>query len=311
MVRIALLGDVHLALSKNTEFERNRFLQLITQLSIKKYDIVIFLGDLFNNPRPTLEEIQLLQFSISKLNQVGIRTIVIDGNHEAVTKSSSTYDYLKIEGLEYLPYNRLDVEDVSIQTLGYSNLDKYVVTNKSDILLSHFRSNFGIIKEEISTKDVSKKANTVILGDIHQKYSPLPNVHYTGSPYSIHFTREPHDYGYIELNIDSGTYKFDHVVLNLPSKRIAVASSTSVSDIEKCIQNPEDLIRIRVHGSSKELEQLPTIPNVTYVTSLILQEQESNVKNYTSTDILETLILAVGDTKVSRNILTNIYKEIT
>lgn len=304
MVKIALVGDVHLTQSKNKEFEANRFVSLCRTISTKKYDMVIFIGDLFDKARPSLEEIQLLQLMVSHLNRVGVRTIVLDGNHEAVNKDSSTYDYLRIEGLEYLSYDMIIVEDVKIHTLGYKNLNKYILLPKCDILLSHFRSNFGIIKEEVNTEEIAKKANTVFLGDIHQVYSPLPNVHYTSSPYGIHFSKENHKHGYIELTVDKGTYEFCNIELELPTKRILDLS------IEACknIQNTTDLLRVRVKGSSEELESLPKYNNVQYVVSLLLQEAETTVN--TKTDILESLIDIVGDTTESRSLLSRVYKEL-
>lgn len=308
MVRIALLGDVHLALNKNSEFERNRFLELIKTISIKKYDVVIFTGDLLDKARPSLEELQLLQFSILNLNHLGVRTIVLDGNHEAVDKNSSTYDYVKLEGLEYLPNDSLEYEGVTINTLGYSNLIKYPLLKKSDILLSHFRSDFGIIKEEIDVKAISKKADLVILGDIHQRYSPYENVHYTGSPYSIHFTSQSHKYGYIELTIDSGSYKHEYVDLELPCKKII---SITQDDLESALTNTKDLLRIKIQGTSKELECLPKQDNVTYITSLTISEQTTNIESTSIgiTDIVGSLVSYLGEP--SREVLTNIYKEIT
>lgn len=304
MVKIALVGDVHLTQSKHKEFEASRFVSLCRTISTKKYDMVIFMGDLFDKARPSLEEIQLLQLMVAHLNRVGVRTIVLDGNHEAVNKDSSTYDYLRIEGLEYLPYDMIIVDDVKIHTLGYKNLNKYILLPKCDILLSHFRSNFGIIKEEVNTEEIAKKANTVFLGDIHQVYSPLPNVHYTSSPYGIHFSKENHKHGYIELTVDSGTYEFCNVELNLPTKRILDLPIKACNSI----QNKTDLLRIRVTGTSEELESLPKYTNVQYVVSLLLKEEETLVQN--KTDILESLIEIVGNTKEARNLLTKVYQEL-
>lgn len=308
MVKIALVGDVHLTQSKHKEFAANRFAALCGTISTKKYDMVIFMGDLFDRARPSLEEIQLLQFCIMKLNDRGVRTLVFDGNHEAVTKDSSTFDYLRIEGLEYLPYDLLDIEGVKIHTLGYSNLSKYILLPKCDILLSHFRSNFGIIKEEISTEEVSKKANIVFLGDIHQEYSPLPNVHYTSSPYGIHFSKENHKHGYVELVVNNGTYEFSRVPLDLPNKLILELDASSISKV-----TPNgNLLRIKVKGTPEELESLPRVPNVQYITSLKLKEETSLVSTKSiKANILESTIELVGDTLESRELLTRIYKEVT
>lgn len=303
MVKIALVGDVHLTQSKNKEFEANRFLTLCDTISTKKYDMVIFMGDLFDRARPSLEELKLLKEGLSKLRTV---KLVIDGNHEAVTKDSSTYDYVDIDGLSYRPYHILDIEGVKIHTLGYKNLSKHLVLPKCDILLSHFRSNMGIIKEEVSTEEIAKKANIVFLGDIHQEYSPLPNVHYTSSPYGIHFAKEDHKHGYIELVVNNGTYEFSRVQLELPTKRVLSLSAQECHNIS----NTTDLLRVRVVGSTEELEGLPRYRNVHYVTSLVLKEEATELTPKAhKADVLESLIANVGDTDEVRKVLTRVYQD--
>ena len=301
MVKIALLGDIHLSQSKHKDFEANRFLALCDILSIKKYDWVIFMGDLLDKARPSLEELKLLK---EGLNKIHAKKIVLDGNHEAVTKDSSTYDYIDIEGLDYVPYEALDIEGVKIHTMGYKNINKYLLLPRCDILLSHFRSNFGIIKEEVSTEEISKKANTVFLGDIHQVYSPLPNVHYTSSPYGIHFSKENHKHGYVELMVDNGTYEFCNVELDLPTKLILDLPIKACNSIK----DTNNLVRVRVTGTSEELESLPRYSNVQYVVSLRLHEEEAKIHH--KTDILESLLEIVSDTKEARSLLSRIYQEL-
>lgn len=303
MVKIALLGDVHLKQSKlYKEFEANRFKLLCKTISAKEYDIVIFIGDLLDKARPSLEEIALLTEGLSYIKS---RKIVLDGNHEAVSKSTCTYDYIDIPDLEYQEFTQMNIEGVSLFLMGYKRLKDYLLVPKSDILLSHFRSNFGIIKEEADTESIAKKANTVFLGDIHQRHSPLSNVFYTGSPYGIHFSKEQHKQGYIELEISNKEYKYTYCDLDLPTLVIKDIEAKDASTLD-----PKDnILRVRVKGSSEELEALPNIPNVQYITSLVLREVQTQV--ISKTDILESLIHIVGDDKESRNLLTRIYKEIT
>lgn len=303
MLKIALLGDVHLKQSNlYKEFEANRFKLLCNTISAKEYDVVIFIGDLLDKARPSLEEILLLSEGLSSIQA---RKIVLDGNHEAVSKSTSTYDYINVPNLEYMSFDKLTLEGVSIFLMGYKRLKDYLLVPKSDILLSHFRSNFGFIKEEVDTEAISKKASTVILGDIHKRHNPLPNVTYTGSPYGVHFSKEQTQHGYIELLLDKGKYTFRHIDLELPTLIIKEIDAKDINTI-----NPMDnLIRVKVRGSSEELEALPSIKNVQYITSLVLREQETQVIH--KTDILETLISIVGDDTHSRGLLTRIHKEIT
>ena len=305
MTRIALLGDIHVTQSKNKEFEANRFLELCSTISAKEYDYVIFTGDLFDRARPSLEEISLVRKGLSMITTT---KIVLDGNHEAVTKDSSTYDYIDIHELQYMPFNKLKIEGVELFLLGYKHINNYITVPKCDILLSHFRSNFGIIKEEVNVQAIASKAYLyTILGDIHQFYSPMDSVHYTSSPYGIHFSKEQYKQGYIELIIDGTIVTKNEIVLNLPTKIILDMTPEEIAhNILKL--DTRHLYRIRVKGTSEELENLPTIPNIQFITQLTLLEEESKVE--INVDILEALITLVGDTKDVRNVLTKIYKEL-
>lgn len=305
MTRLALIGDVHLTQSKNKEFEANRFLLLCKTINTKEYDMVIFMGDLFDRARPTLEEIAIVRQGIALIDST---CVVLDGNHEAVNKTESTYDYIDIPRLAYLPFNMLQLEGLNVFLMGYKHINNYVMVPKCDILLSHFRSNMGIIKEEVPTEEIAKRANLVtFLGDIHQEYSPLSNVHYTSSPYGIHFSKEQHTHGYIELSINEGTYEYKREALKLPTKVILDMTPLEIRDnILKL--DTKNLYRIRVQGTSEELEKLPELPYVQYITSLTLKEEDVTID--TKTDILEALIAIVGEAQDVRYILTQVYNDL-
>lgn len=305
MTRIALIGDVHVTQSKNKEFEAKRFLELCSCIGAKGYDEVIFMGDLFDKARPSLEEIDLVRKGLSLISA---NKIVIDGNHEAVSKYSSTYDYIDIAGLSYKPFDKITIEGFSMFLLGYKNINNYITIPKCDFILSHFRSNFGIIKEEINVQAIANKASLyTFLGDIHQCYSPMENVYYTSSPYGIHFSKEQHKHGYIELNIDGSNVAYERVTLDLPTKVILdMTPDEIVNNILKL--DTRHLYRIRVTGSPEQLDGLPQIPNIQFITQLTLVEAQASVE--VNTDILESLIALVGEHKEVRNVLTQIYKEL-
>lgn len=305
MTRIALLGDIHVTQGKNKEFEANRFLELCSSISDKGYDYVIFMGDLFDKARPSLEEISLVR---KGLGLIVATKIVLDGNHEAVTKDTSTYDYIDIPDLHYKPYNSMLIEDIEVFLLGYKHISNYITIPKCDVLLSHFRSNFGIIKEEVNVQAIASKASLyTFLGDIHQVYSPMDNVHYTSSPYGIHFSKEQHKHGYIELVIDGIAISRKNIILDLPTKIILDMTPTEIAhNILKL--DTKHLYRIRVKGTSEELEKLPQLNYVQYITQLTLLEETSNVE--INTDILEAIITLVGESKDVRSVLTKIYKEL-
>ena len=249
----AVISDAHIKLLLHKEFEANRFTLLINHLIQKQYNTVYFNGDLLDSSRPTLEELSFVQRELKRLSETS-EVIIIAGNHEAVDKNTSVYDLVDL-GIKYIPFGvHNGVAVVSWHELLKNKADDL----DADVLITHVRSNYGqYIKEEFDIKSLSEKYKLVLLGDIHVKYSPYDNVHYTSSPYSTKFLSPSKDnYGYIEFD---GT-TFNHVVLDLPNK---IKLECTAKEVQQTIKSyKKDLVKLVVTGSVIELNALKKIPGV-------------------------------------------------
>jgi len=265
MTKIAIVSDVHLKLRKHKDFERKRFRQLISKLAESDANIVIFNGDLLDYSIPTLEEIKEVNDAFFVLTQ-DKEVWLLDGNHEAVDKVHSTYDYLSFanvlrpkEGSQ-----EITVENTSIRLCGWSKIGELKDTIGSDILISHYRSAMeGLYQEEVPTANFVNKYKLILLGDIHSRYSPLPHIFYTGSPYSISSTRDTRNkYGYIELQVEGHAYSWKYIDLNLPQK---IKVSLDFSKLQDFKPLTEHLYTVEVTGTMQELKTLSNYDNVTFI----------------------------------------------
>jgi hypothetical protein len=308
MTRIAIVGDGHIRLPKNKDSveyieDVKRYEMLRKSLVNGNYQCVVFVGDLFDKARPSLEEIQFVTEFVKDLPNV----ILIDGNHEAVTKHTSTYDYVSIPNTSYMPLDRLLIEGVTIQTFGYKHLADYKYINKADILLSHFRCNLGFIKEEVPVAEIAKRFKDVILGDIHQTYNPLPNVHYTSSPYALHYKKTQDVHGYIELLIDKDEYKIKRVKLDLPTK---YKVELSPSELIKLVSTDVvDRYIVEVEGTLEEIKSLPNHPLIKIVPKLRQLNVSTSTHGNERKDTLDTIVRALP-AGLDCTIIENIYKEV-
>lgn len=304
MTRIGCYGDIHISLPKlayDYEQDTLRYTKLKESIIKSNYDYNIFVGDLFDKARPSLEEIKYVTEFLEGINN----PIIIDGNHEAVTKTLSTYDYINIPNIRYIPNGRLTIDGVVLHFLGWTRLHIRRDIPKCDILFSHFRGNIGIIKEEINVQELAKKAKIVVAGDIHKQLTIEPNVYYTSSPYDIHYTKQPCEGGYIELELNNGEFKLNRKSLNLPRKVKLVLKPSEVHRID--FEGVTDRLFIEVTGTLEELERLPKHNLVKYSTKIELPTIEINTPTYDS-NILPLLVHTLHNKNT--DLIETIYKEV-
>lgn len=310
MQKLAIVSDVHLKLRRYASFELGRFEQLINKLISADINTVIFNGDLLDHARPTLEELSALYNAFDRLHANSIETIIIIGNHEAVTKHLSTYDFINFPHtkLHAQLNSRIIIEDVTLQLCHWNNINSLHELESADILISHYRSAMpGLYEAEIDTSFLSKYDLT-ILGDIHSRYSPQDNVHYTSSPYSINFTKDTAGYGYIELAIDDGAYTWQYIDLDLPCK---TRIDTSYQDLHKFKPEPNHLYRVHVAGTLDELSKLSSYDNVTYIKEVMIHTVSKSTKKADDAPFIDKLVERVnatvaGDNKKTKNILVQL-----
>ncbi|MBV9042456.1 MAG: metallophosphoesterase, partial [Acidimicrobiia bacterium] len=92
-MRVAALGDAHLGRSylpfttpegvnqRENDFEIS-FAAAVDLALEQKPDVVVWLGDVFDHPRPTYRSFRLAQRMLVKIREHGVPAAVISGNHD-------------------------------------------------------------------------------------------------------------------------------------------------------------------------------------------------------------------------------------
>src|SRR5262245_37053792 len=92
-MRVAALGDAHLGRSyfsfttdegvnqRERDFEVS-FEAAVDLALAQEPDLVVWLGDVFDHPRPTYRSFRVAQRALSRLREHGVRVVLITGNHD-------------------------------------------------------------------------------------------------------------------------------------------------------------------------------------------------------------------------------------
>ena len=264
MTKVIIVSDIHLKLRKYKAFERGRFRQLIKLLADSDANIIIFNGDLLDYAIPTLEEIKELHDAFESLRDKTV--YLLAGNHEAVNKDSSTYDYLSFNNIEHLDVIVKTIDGVNLHLVAWKyihDIHKIQTEGNNNILISHYRSAIeGLFHEEVNTSAFINNYDLILLGDIHFRYSPLPHAFYTGTPYSVQATRNVKEsFGYIELELDDGSYTWKYKDILLPQK---VRIDLDFERLKDFKPSKEHLYTLHITGTLQELKTLENYDNIIF-----------------------------------------------
>ena len=264
--RFIITGDWHLNFSKNKEWEVDRFYSLVGELQ-KVGDsntILLLSGDIFDKPMPSLDEVKEFYHAIKTLSKTYNDIWLIDGNHERVDNKSTLFDYLPEINFKYFKEPKIMVIDnYNLYLVGHSQLNKLedLLPERNSILISHFRCDIGIVKEEVDVGMLSDKFDYVIASDIHQHYKPYQNVEYTSQPYSNVY-KPKEETGYIELFITEQDFDICYKELDLPDKIKLEMSAEEYIDKQEELKASKHLYKIVITDNVENIEELPIIDNV-------------------------------------------------
>lgn|GEM_PF-5186157 len=300
-IKIVIVGDIHLQLRGNYKaWEEGRFLQLFRTIALEsKPDVVILNGDIFDRAKITYDELALFYKAIAILTtEFDTEVYVVDGNHEEFSATTTIFDKIPECGFTRVKYGILEINsNYSLCLVGHPflsevfNLAKMVET-KHKFLISHYRSKIKFADEEVDNERVSQTYDHTFLSDIHYPFFPKPNICYTSSPYSIHFTTNQTERGYIELIIGEDDYSFSFKKLDLPSKvKLQLSVTMPEEEIREVIKslNPKNLYVVEFVG----------------VYNKVLHRKFSSIKNVISVDFKDTFEEDYG------NLSDEVIKELT
>jgi exonuclease SbcD len=261
-MRVAAFGDAHLGRSylpytahgvnvREQDFERS-FESAVDLALAQQPELVIWLGDIFDHPRPSYRSFRLAQRALRAIRDHGVEVVVITGNHDTprLPGQGSPYSALAdtfggdrggVHFAHRLQYERFEfggpgglvvhavpqmlTVDATLDALDQA--DKQRDLDRTNLLLAHplvpsVERRYADINEiEVDTGRL--RSDLVLLGHYHFHVKVGDGIWYAGSTDTFTFADDPDKAkGVVVLDTDSGACT--HVPL--PGQRPLVTLET-------------------------------------------------------------------------------------
>jgi len=284
---ILFTADWHLKLGQKNvpvDWARKRYESFFAQIHEieKECSMHIIGGDLFDR-LPTMEELELY---FTFIRQVGIPTLIYDGNHEATKKNKTFFSQLKQVSRDINPFIHIvDLsyvdKDRGFNVLPYADLHRknsIEAFNTEWPLFTHVRGEIPPhVKPEVELERF-EDFPVVFAGDLHAHSNTQQNIVYPGSPMTTSFHRSIVETGYILINDRDWSWMWEK--FELPQL------------LRKTVQNPDDMIPSDYHHTIYELEG--DIQDLSKVKNSELLDKKV-VKRSTEATLVLTKDMTVGD----------------
>lgn len=277
-MRIAALGDAHVGrasypVSSQGINVRERDFEISFQNSIdlildQNPDLILFLGDIFDFPRPSFRSFRIVQKELFKISKSKIPLVGISGNHDtprlAGTESPyaalhdvfsefglvyrQSYEFFDFPGVRIHAVPQMLNEEETIDALKRASLNRSL--EMINIVITHPRvrqlaPSYADINE-INLDAESIGGDFALLGHYHFNARVKENMWYVGSTDTFSFGDNPElEKGIAVLDTDSS--EFAHVPVSGRRKLIDLGA---VSAIGLSAKEIEQLIFRSVEGTS-------------------------------------------------------------
>jgi len=239
-VRVAALGDAHLGRSylpfttpegvnqRERDFEQS-FEAAVDLALAQQPDAMVWLGDIFDHPRPTYRSFRIAQRMLVKIREHGIPTVVISGNHDTprlpgtgspYTVLTDTFGDGDVHFACRMAYERFELPGLVVHAVPQmltveATLDALETAAKSrdadrtNLLLTHPR----ITQVEPRYADINEievdagmlQSDLVLLGHYHFHTQVGRGIWYAGSTDTFTFADDPDKpKGIVVLDTDTG-----------------------------------------------------------------------------------------------------------
>ena len=246
---IAALGDAHLGRAyypyttdggvnqREYDFERS-FGGAVDLALAQQPDLIVWLGDIFDHPRPSYRSFRVAQAALTRIRDHGVRTALITGNHDTprLPGKGSPYSVLadafpEMHFAHRMTYERFDLPGLAIHAVPQTlTVDAGVFAlavgarqrqaGVTNLLLTHPRitqvePRYADINEiEVDARQL--RSDLVLLGHYHTFAQVADGMWYAGAPDSFSFADDPdRPKGIVVLDTDTGVCR--HVAL--PGRR--------------------------------------------------------------------------------------------
>jgi DNA repair exonuclease SbcCD nuclease subunit len=297
-MRVAAIGDAHLGRSyypfttdgginqREWDFERSFETAIETALA-QTPDLVVWLGDIFDHPRPTYRSYRVVQKGLSRIRDHGLAAVIISGNHDTprLPGTGSPYSSLADTFPEFnfahrLSYERFELPGLVVHAVpqmltveaALDALDQAARSRSADrtnLLLTHPRltqlqpRHADINEIEVDAGRI--QADVVLLGHYHSFATVAPGMWYAGSTDTFSFSDDPdRAKGIAVLDTDQGTCVHVPVagtrrLVTLESVYALGLSPTELADrvLERAATVPADSVaRLYLEGVDPEAYRL-------------------------------------------------------
>jgi DNA repair exonuclease SbcCD nuclease subunit len=237
-MRIAALGDAHLGRSyypftteggvNQREWDFERSFEAAVELALAQQpDLVVWLGDVFDHPRPTYRSYRLVQRALARIRDHGVRAVIISGNHDTprLPGTGSPYSALadgfpEMYFAHRLAYERFELKGLVVHAVpqmltveatleALAAADQGRALDRANLLLTHPRitqvqPRYADINEiEIDAGQL--RSDFVLLGHYHFHTRVTEGIWYAGSTDTFSFADDPDKTkGIVVLDTDTG-----------------------------------------------------------------------------------------------------------
>ena len=298
-MKVAALGDAHLGRGAYTfvdaatgvnrrELDFEESFEAAVELTLAQDpDVVLWLGDIFDHPRPTYRSFRVAQRALFRLRVAGVDTVVISGNHDTprLPGTGSPYSALSdaVSGVRFatrLQYERFELPGLVVHAVpqmmtveatleALDEADRRRSTDHVNLLLTHPRvpqvePRYADINE-IEVDASALRSDFVLLGHYHFHTRVADRTWYAGSTDTFTFADDPdRPKGIVVLDTDTATV--EHVPLSgerplvtLDTVHALGLSPAEVSErvLEQAAAVPEGAVaRLYVEGVDPEAWRL-------------------------------------------------------
>ncbi|MGD9798025.1 MAG: exonuclease SbcCD subunit D [Acidimicrobiia bacterium] len=256
-MKVAALGDAHLGRSylsvvdtatgvnrRELDFEES-FTAAVDLALAQEPDLLVWLGDVFDHPRPSYRSFRVAQRALLKLRAHGVPLVAISGNHDTPRLPGTgspysaladafpevhfatrlTYEAYDLAGLRVHCVPQMLTVDATLEALDRADRNRSL--DRSNLLLTHPRvtqvePRYADINEiEVDAREL--KADLVLLGHYHFHTKVGDGTWYAGSTDTFSFADDPDKAkGIVVLDTDDGSI----VHVPVPGRRPLVTLDT-------------------------------------------------------------------------------------
>ena len=237
-MRVAAIGDAHLGRSyypfttdggvNQREFDFERSFEAAVDLALdQKPDLIIWLGNVFDHPRPTYRSFRVAQRALARIRDHGLPAVVISGNHDTprLPGTGSPYSALadsfpEMHFAHRLAYERFELPGLVVHAVpqmltveaALDALDEAARQRSgtaTNLLITHPR----LVQLQPRHADINEievdasrlQADLVLLGHYHTHARVTDRMWYAGSTDTFSFADEPERAkGVVLLDTDRG-----------------------------------------------------------------------------------------------------------